>query len=486
MFNLIKNELIKIFKKKSILVLLIISLAFIILTNFIYKNLNDDLFGLDSFIEEVDEANIKEEMKGLNLKNRDDLMDYISYKTDLDLISLKQNYKSSSWQYYIIDNVIHSTVYDINYYTYSVESNNKIVLEKKKLYEEQIKMLKDDNWKFFIEEDIKNLNNELSLNIEQISGETNKKKKVELQKQIDIAKLNVEKQKFRLDNNINNSNTYLNNALESYYSFKISEVNYDSEKSTYSQKLEHNNELSTMAKAKYAIDNKVDTFTDKGSRGILINFFNEYSMLIVIGVIMIAGGIVSEEFSKGTIKFLLIRPHSRSKILLSKLISSIISIFLLTFTLFLLQFIVGSIFFGFKDLNIPVVVYNFNLNEIQTYNVFVYFLWMFGANLPKLILLSILAFSISTIFKNTSLATSLGIMGYIASGIINAIVSVSNLKIFKYFVTLNWNFEEYLFGGLPSFKYVNLPFSIIICIIYVIIMLIPTFIIFKKSNVKNT
>ena len=486
MFNLIRNELLKIFKKKSMLVLLIISLGFIVLTNFIYHNLYDDSFGITEYIEELDEANLKEEMKGLNLKNRDDLIDYISYKTDLDLISLKKKYKTLSWQYYIIENVIRNTVYDINYYTYSSEKSYAVVKEKKDIYNDQLKKLKSNDWRSFVEEDIKSLNEELSVYLKEIANETNKNKKKELQKEIDVTKLNIEKQEFRLDNNINNSSTYLNNALESYYSFKISELDYDEEKATYSEKINHNEELKTMAKAKYAIDNKIDTFSDNSARGLIINFFDEYSMLIVVGIIMIAGSIVSEEFSKGTIKLLLIRPHSRVKILLSKLLSSVLSIFIITFVMFLLQFIVGTVFFGFSSLSIPVVVYNFNHNEIQTYNVFIYFLLIFASNLPKFILLSTLAFCVSTLFKNTSLATSVGIMGYIASGITNVLVSANNLKVFKYFVTLNWDFGEYLFGGLPSFKYVNLPFSVAICIVYMIIMLVPTFIIFKNTNIKNT
>ena len=55
----------------------------------------------------------------------------------------------------------------------------------------------------------------------------------------------------------------------------------------------------------------------------------------------------------------------------------------------------------------------------------------------------------------------------------------------KYFVTLNWDFTEYLFGGMPQFKYINFNFSVIICAIYFLIMVITSFLVFKKKNIKN-
>ena len=485
MFNLIKNEFKKIFKKKSMIVLFIITLGFVVLTNFIYHSFTDSEGNLKT--EDIYTISYYEdEIKDLNLDDADDLIDYITYKTEIATLKLMEMYENNSWQVYIIRNTIYNTLYQINYYTYSKDKNDIELSKYKRIYNKQINNLNNGNFKVFIEEEIKNEEKILAEKELFLNKETNKNKIKSLSKEVEVSKLNIEKLKVRLEKNITGEDSYLNDALESYYSFKIDDLDYDENNASYEEKVNHNQSLSSMAINKYALDNKVNVISEGTSRGIIINFFREYEMIILVAIIMIAGAIVSEEFSKGTIKLLLIRPHSRSKILLSKLLSVILSIFIVFGVVVLLQLIVGGIFFGFDSLKLPAVIYNFNTNRIETLNVFSYLLLMFITILPRFILIATIAFAISTIFKNTALATMVGILGYTSSSIINYLVSSRDLKIFKYFITLNWNLENYLFGGLSEFKYVSLPFSIIICIIYFIIILIPTFIVFKKTNIKNT
>ena len=74
----------------------------------------------------------------------------------------------------------------------------------------------------------------------------------------------------------------------------------------------------------YILENKEDINNTSDLRFILTNFYSEYLFLILVFGVMIAGAIVSEEYSKGTIKSLLITPYKRSKILLSKFITVIL------------------------------------------------------------------------------------------------------------------------------------------------------------------
>ena len=105
--------------------------------------------------------------------------------------------------------------------------------------------------------------------------------------------------------------------------------------------------------------------------------------------------------------------------------------------------------------------------------------------LPMIILLGTLAFAISTIFSNSALAITISLLGYMSTSIINQLIIGYNLSYMKYFVTMNWDLSQYLFGNLPSMQGMNITMSIITCIIYLLVMLIPTFIIFKKRNIKN-
>ena len=102
-----------------------------------------------------------------------------------------------------------------------------------------------------------------------------------------------------------------------------------------------------------------------------------------------------------------------------------------------------------------------------------------------LILLLTLAFALSTIFTNSALAITITLLGYMSPSIINMLAIQYNVEIMKYFVTMNWDLSPYLFGGLASMEGMSLGFSIIVSIIYLLLMIIPTYIIFKKRNIKN-
>lgn len=243
--------------------------------------------------------------------------------------------------------------------------------------------------------------------------------------------------------------------------------------------------MKNNANNKYIIDNKVDINSPKTTRNLLINTLSDNFLFIMIIIAAGAGSIVSTEFDKGTIKLLLIRPYSRNKILLSKYIVSMFMIIFAILSAFIMQLIIGGIFFGFSSLNIPVIIYNFVQNKVMHINLFKYIFDNVLAVLPEFILLATLAFAISTITNVSTLGVALPIVGVGAADIINLIAINRNIIPLKYFVTLNWNFTNYLYGGVNSFPTLSIPFSILICTIYFLIMIITAFIIFNKRNIKN-
>lgn len=213
--------------------------------------------------------------------------------------------------------------------------------------------------------------------------------------------------------------------------------------------------------------------------------FSEYGLFIIVMIIMIAGTIVSEEFNKGTIKLLLVKPYKRNKILTAKFITVLIMIVFSILSVVLMELIVGGIIFGYDSLAVPVLDYNFTTGNLEIINIFTYLGIEIVTQLPKLILLATLAFACSTLFCNSAVAISIPLLGYMSADMINMLVIQHKIQFMKFFVSLNWDFEEYLFGRLPSMEGMTCGFSIAICIIYLIIMLIPTFVVFKKKNIKN-
>lgn len=104
--------------------------------------------------------------------------------------------------------------------------------------------------------------------------------------------------------------------------------------------------------------------------------------------------------------------------------------------------------------------------------------------LPEILLLVTLAFSLSTIIGSTAFSIAITFAGAIGSDIVNLFATTYNINILKYFVTTNWDFRVYLFGGSSPYN-TSITHAIIVCLVYFMIMLVTSLVIFKKKNIKN-
>lgn len=481
MISLIQNELKKIFKKKSLLITLLVTLAFIILTNVIYK-LDFENSYYDYIEEEI--SFYGEQLKTLDPEKDKDM--YAQYKTELEVYQLVKKYDEKSWQAKIIQSEMRSCISNINYFTYQEKSDSGLKIAKAK-YNEYIKRLDTDDWRYFAEEEVKEKNTEIDELKAMQEKTTNKLEIKELQSQIRGYEISRQIATWRLEKDIPYGNDYKNNCLNSYmvamedirsYDFGETEKNYDSKKQYYKAQ-------ETAAINKYDIENETTVGDTSSAKGILLSTFDEYEIFLIVMFMMTAGVIVSEEFSKGTIKLLLIKPYKRSTILASKFITSIIVAIIVILLVLLMQFVVGGLIQGFDSFKNPTIIYDHTINNVKQINTIQYLAMQALGKAPMYILLMTLAFAFSTIFTNSALAITISLLGYMGSSVINMLELNLKLNWIKYFVTPNWNLTEYFWGGIPTFEGITLPFSIAIIVIYMVIMLVPTFIIFQKKNIKN-
>ena len=481
MISLIQNELKKIFKKKSLLITLLVTLAFIILTNVLYK-LDFGNSYYDYIEEEI--SFYREQLKTLDPEKDKDM--YAQYKTELEVYQLVKKYDEKSWQAKIIQSEMRSCISNINYYTYQEKSDSGLKIAKAK-YNEYIKRLDTDDWRYFAEEEVKEKNTEIDELKAMQEKTTNKLEIKELQSQIRGYEISRQIATWRLEKDIPYGNDYKNNCLNSYmvamedirsYDFGETEKNYDSKKQYYKAQ-------ETAAINKYDIENGTTVGDTSSAKGILLSTFDEYEIFLIVMFMMTAGVIVSEEFSKGTIKLLLIKPYKRSTILASKFITSIIVAIIVILLVLLMQFVVGGLIQGFDSFRNPTIIYDHTINNVKQINTIQYLAMQALGKAPMYILLMTLAFAFSTIFTNSALAITISLLGYMGSSVINMLALNLKLNWIKYFVTPNWNLTEYFWGGIPTFEGITLPFSIAIIVIYMVIMLVPTFIIFQKKNIKN-
>ena len=486
MGNLIKNEITKIFKKKSIYILLFVTLAYVILSNCMYKYFYNDgnySYYSDSYVEYA-----QKELKELDPNKTSDTKMYIEYKTVVDVNEMMKQYGNDTWQVQIIASTIQNYINERNTYLYGAEKDEKQAEKIDKQIQELSEKLEQDDWKYFAKEELKVAEEKVKTLEEERKNIEDKQRLEQLKLEIEIAKIDLEVAKYRIDENIKYGYDYMNVAISNYQqnSYMIAQVensNKANQELTYQEEKEYKDNIEAKNINKYIIENHVDLEKRNDLRGMFINFFDEFGIFIIVIIIMVAGTIVSEEFNKGTIKLLLVKPYNRGKILFAKFLTILIMIIFTTIVILGMELVIGSLIFGLDSLKIPVVEYNFNTGSMQEINVFAYMGIRMFTMLPIIILIATLAFALSTIFTNSPVAIVLPLLGYIGANVINQLAIHYNLEFLKYFVTLNWDFIQYLNGGMPLMNGMTAEFSVVICLIYFIIMIIPTFMVFKRKNV---
>ena len=455
MFNLIKNEIFKILHKKSTYIVLIITALFITLVSYIFS----------------DSTNFNNFMYTQSYEDNNNLNE-VDNKINKEMIELNKKYDMNNWQYYVLEDMYNV----ISTYYYDEEEG---VLAYKEAYE----ALSFDNWKYFVNRKLKEEKENLQGIEESLKYATNSKEKEELEQSKYALKVEIEMLEYRLKENVNYGNDYLNNAIDVIRYLASSVYKYETTTNDKT-KQELESEVQNYYENRYILENKEDINNTSDLRYIMTNFYSEYFFLILVFGVMIAGAIVSDEYNKGTIKSLLITPYKRSSILLAKFITIIISVIVFIIIAYLMQIVIGGLFLGFGSLINNVVRYNLETSSLEVMSLFKYILIYTLATIPKLILLVTLAFAISVIVGNTALAIVVSFGGIIGSEIINLFSTEDKYKFLKYFVTTNWGFNYYLFGGTSPYN-TSLTHAIVICIIYFLIMIITTFIVFKKKNIKN-
>lgn len=220
----------------------------------------------------------------------------------------------------------------------------------------------------------------------------------------------------------------------------------------------------------------------------------DYMKDIVIGItslvtlfsVIIASGNIAAEYSDGTIKQLLIRPHKRWKILLSKYITiNLYSLFLL-FVLIVSGYIIGSILFengSFSEKTVIETYIQGGQDPIIT-TVGAQFVKGILLYLPSLLIINTISFMLSTLFKNQSLAVGVGIFVLFLNSVLGAILFslLDRYEWFKYIIFPHLDLQIYLYGN-NYYDLLTLPFSLTILAVYYIIFMVLTFTYFQKRDI---
>lgn len=204
--------------------------------------------------------------------------------------------------------------------------------------------------------------------------------------------------------------------------------------------------------------------------------------IVSLLTIIVAAGIVTNEFKWGTIKLLLIRPISRTKILLSKFTA--VLIFALVTLLFLLvsSWLTGAAFFGIEGWNPSVVMQQggeYVLVEVGSEIITEY-----GLGMVNLVMMTTFAFMISIVFRNNALAVGTAIFLMLAGNTVVGIFSQYDWA--KYILFANTDLSQYTNNFGPPIEGMTMGFSISMLVVYFVIFMVLSWLVFTKRDVAGT
>ena len=212
------------------------------------------------------------------------------------------------------------------------------------------------------------------------------------------------------------------------------------------------------------------------------SFVKDSSQLIVLAglfIIIVAAGIVASEFNWGTIKLLLIRPINRTKILLSKYLTVLLYAIFMLSILFVFSTILGAILFGMPDEAVSYL--NYNNGQVTEQNIVVHLLIYYGLSSIDMIMLVTMAFMISSVFRNSSLAIGLSLFLLFTGGRFTTLLAMK-FTWAKYILFANTDLMQYVEGA-PLVEGMTLSFSVLMLLAYFALFQFLAFFVFQKRDI---
>ncbi|MFB5193619.1 ABC transporter permease [Neobacillus sp. KR4-4] len=205
--------------------------------------------------------------------------------------------------------------------------------------------------------------------------------------------------------------------------------------------------------------------------------------LVTLLAVIVCSASVSSEFADGTIKQLLIRPHQRWAILMSKYLSLIIYSLILVTTLIIAGYLVGIIIFGNGDFTAK--IFEMAIDGQKVAEVGPQFFLKIAYYLPSLLVITAIAFMLSTLFKSQALAVGIGIFVLFVSSTLGGLIVLLAEKyewakylIFPHLDLTIYALQDKILGD------ITLPISLVILAVYYAIFMILTFVFFQKRDIS--
>ncbi|MFK5710454.1 MULTISPECIES: ABC transporter permease [Bacillaceae] len=231
--------------------------------------------------------------------------------------------------------------------------------------------------------------------------------------------------------------------------------------------------------AQYRLENNIPP-VENNPWSAMLSFSGLIEMVIIFSIV-IAADMVAGEYSIGTMKLLLIRPHSRSKILLSKYIAVALFAFFMLILLVVFGYGTNALFYGMGNTHVKDLFLN-HQGEIVQLNVLTQAIKMYGLSIFPIMSYVTLAFTVSTILRNNALAVGISLfIMIVGNSMMEAAAKVSWLK---YLPFANSDISLYIFH-VPARPEMTLGFSISVLLAYIFMLSLISWVVFRKRDVAG-
>ncbi len=267
----------------------------------------------------------------------------------------------------------------------------------------------------------------------------------------------------------------------------LSEEDYDS---TYTEALE------TYELIKYRFENGIeycimdgaDTYNyyDTGvdytfSTNYWSNIYDGASMISLLSIMMIviAGGIMANEFSQGTIKFLLVNPVKRSKIFFSKYFTLAVFTAIMSCVVFGVTLIAGLIF-GREGMSAEYLTYAGG--AVQTRSVLEVVITPYLFALIDTMVTVTLAFMISSAMRSSAVSIGVSIAVLLVGSTVTYILAGLEMDWGRFLIFANTDLNS-IMNGSSMFAHHSVTFAVINIIAYMVVFLLTAYDGFTRREV---
>jgi len=208
-------------------------------------------------------------------------------------------------------------------------------------------------------------------------------------------------------------------------------------------------------------------------------------ILLFAGILtaIIASDIVASEFSGGTIKLLLIRPVSRTKILLAKYLTTLLFGTAMVALLLTTGYLLGGVLFGFGGMDLPYIYVSPEDQAIHQMTSLENVLISTGVQLIGILIIVTLAFMISAAMRSSALAISVALVSmFVGTGIVGFFLEIGHSWV-KYIVFANMDLRMYIEGPIIV-EGMTMGFSLIVIAVYYLVFHVFSWFFFAKRDVS--